>query len=253
MATQTNPGVTILVKALPQPSKKYGETVCCAGVTSDRKWKRLFPVRFRHLSGDSSFARWDRVSFDYGRPIHDAREESCHVHEESIKIVGKLAENERSGFLNPIILGSAKAAEALGRSLARIRPRKTQFFAKAKSKIEVEQSRESFRKSASQTSMFDQELAEMEPSPYDFRFKFEDDAGPHEYQNGDWEAHAMFWRETKRSSEAAALKWMHAVFNEDYPKRGMVFALGNQAKRPQTWQLLGVIRLDVALQEEFIF
>jgi hypothetical protein len=32
--------------------------------------------------------------------------------------------------------------------------------------------------------------------------------------------------------------------------KGMVFALGNQAKRPQTWQLLGVIRLDEMLQGE---
>jgi hypothetical protein len=30
----------------------------------------------------------------------------------------------------------------------------------------------------------------------------------------------------------------------------MAFALGNQAKRPQTWQLLGVIRLDEVTQGE---
>ncbi len=29
---------------------------------------------------------------------------------------------------------------------------------------------------------------------------------------------------------------------------GMVFALGNQAKRPQTWQLLGVILLAELVQ-----
>jgi hypothetical protein len=41
---------------------------------------------------------------------------------------------------------------------------------------------------------------------------------------------------------------MAFVFNDDYPAKGMVFALGNQAKRPQTWQLLGVIRLDEMTQ-----
>ena len=30
----------------------------------------------------------------------------------------------------------------------------------------------------------------------------------------------------------------------EYPKRGMLFAVGNQAKRPQVWQLLGVLRVD---------
>ena len=47
-----------------------------------------------------------------------------------------------------------------------------------------------------------------------------------------------------RTSEQESLKWMNQVFNEDYPKRGMVFGIGNLAKRPHIWQLLGVIRLD---------
>lgn len=98
--------------------------------------------------------------------------------------------------------------------------------------------------------MFDKELAELEPSPYDFRFKFNDDSGAHDYQSGDWETHAMFWQERRRRGEQAALKWMHGMFNEEYPRRGMVFTIGNQAKRPKTWQLLSVVRLDEAKQGE---
>ena len=42
------------------------------------------------------------------------------------------------------------------------------------------------------------------------------------------------------------LQWMdHTTFPMlSIPARGMAFAVGNMAKRPQTWQLLGVIRLD---------
>lgn len=58
----------------------------------------------------------------------------------------------------------------------------------------------------------------------------------------------MFWRECKEKGAEAALKWMDGVFNDDYPKNGMAFAIGNQAKRPQTWQLLGVIRLNESKQ-----
>lgn len=60
----------------------------------------------------------------------------------------------------------------------------------------------------------------------------------------------MFRRESRRKSAAEALKWMDHVFNTEYPQRGMVFAIGNQAKRPQTWQLLGIIRLDELDQQE---
>jgi NAD(P)-dependent dehydrogenase (short-subunit alcohol dehydrogenase family) len=50
-----------------------------------------------------------------------------------------------------------------------------------------------------------------------------------------------------------ALRWMNGKFNDEYPRQGVVFAVGNQAKRPQTWQLLGVIRLDEMTQGELAF
>jgi hypothetical protein len=135
-----------------------------------------------------------------------------------------------------------------GRSLTLVRPRNTRFIAKRKSAAALAEEREAYKIAAQQTSIFDKELAELEPSPFDFRFQFEDNAGRHDYQNGDWETHVMFWRWRDRYGEADALARMASVFNDDYPQRGMVFALGNQAKRPQTWQLLGVIRLDEMTQ-----
>lgn len=235
--------VVILVKALPQPSKTYGETVCCAGVTLDRQWKRLFPIRFRHLK-ESSFSRWDWVKFSYRSPVRDHRPESCHVHEESISPDGDLPTGEREQFLSPIIQKSAQAAADLGRSLALIRPRNTRFVTRRKPAETIEREREAYRYAARQGTFFDQELAQLEPSPFEFRFMFDDDAGSHNYENGDWEAHAMFWRARLTTSETETLRWMEGTFNETYPSAGTVFALGNMAKRPQTWQLLGVIRLN---------
>ena len=63
----------------------------------------------------------------------------------------------------------------------------------------------------------------------------------------------MFYNQRKRSNETEALKWMDQTFNDVYPKRGMAFAIGNMAKRPQTWQLLGVVRLDEFKQTELNF
>lgn len=236
--------VVILVKALPQPSKRYGETVCCAGVTADRKWKRLFPVRFRHLRGSSSFKRWDWVRFKYRLPTNDARHESSHVFEDSIAVDGALPVRERATLLASMIVGSAKKATELGLSLALIRPRETKFLYRAKSASSLEEEREAYRRAAGQHSMFDEELAQLEPSPYEFRFKFMDDSGAHDYENGDWETHATFYRWREEYGEANALERMRQVYNEEYPKKGMAFAIGNQAKRPQTWQLLGVVRLN---------
>lgn len=240
----------MLVKALPQPSRTYGETVCCAGVTADGNWKRLFPVRFRHLRGDNSFTRWNWVKFSYRSPTRDKRDESCHVYEDSITIDGQLPQNERTRLLTPLVTGSAKEAMTLGKSLTLIRPRNTKFVAKRKSAAHLAEEREAYKAAAQQTSIFDKELAELEPSPFEFRFQFEDDDGRHDYQNGDWETHAMFWRWQAEYGEAGALDRMRVVYDEQYPSKGMAFALGNQAKRPQTWQLLGVIRLDEMTQPD---
>src|ERR1700748_1262294 len=116
-ATQQSSRVVVLIKALPQPSKTYGETVCCAGVTAEGQWKRLFPVRFRHLKGENSFSRWDWVRFNYRLPTRDSRAESYHIYEDSIVIEGNLPAKERSRLLTPLITGSAIEAMQLGRSL----------------------------------------------------------------------------------------------------------------------------------------
>lgn len=246
--TPQNCRVIILVKALPQPSKTYGETVCCAGITPDGNWKRLFPVRFRHLKGKNSFRRWDWVSFRYSKPTHDSRSESCRVHEESFVVDGKLPKAQQAAFLNPLVLPSISVAVDRRQSLALIRPKNTRFLYKRKSHKRVEEERGAFEKAARQTSLFDRELATLEPTPFEFRFKFEDDVR-HDFQNGDWEAHAMFYNGRKRGmSEQETLDWMDNVFNVIYPQQGMLFAVGNQAKRPHVWQLLGVLRVDALAQ-----
>ena len=242
--------VVMLVKALPRPSQAHGETVCCAGITADRKWKRLYPVRFRRLREESSFKRWDWVRFDYLEPTHDRRPESCRVHEDSLVVDGSLRRSERARFLDAMVLGSVAAAVEQSRSLALIRPRHSRFTYRRKSTTQIERERQAYQRAASQTSLLDADLAMLEPSPFEFRFRFEDGFGMHNYCSADWEAHAMFWRERQRRGEHAALRWMDEIFNEHYPRDGMVFAVGNMAKRPQTWQLLGVIRLNELDQSE---
>ena len=243
--TPTDSRVTILVKALPQPSKKYGETVCCAGVTPDGQWKRLYPVRYRHLAGDAAFKRWDTIRFRHRPPVHDKRAESCSVEEDSIAVVGSMSPRERSRHLNSLILPSVAEAARRSQSLALIRPRDTRFFYKVKSEAELTEEREAYARAARQGSLLDKELDALEPTPYEFKFEFKDGEDPHTYTNGDWEAHAMFYNGLRRGkTKAEVLDWMDDIFNVEYPSKGMVFAVGNQAKRPHVWQLLGVIRLD---------
>jgi hypothetical protein len=220
-------------------------------VTADRQWKRLYPVRFRHLAKEENFGRWDQVRFNYGLPPQDSRAESCRVHEESIKVIGHLETKFRSGLLLPLVKRSAKHAAADGASLALIQPKIPRFTWRGKKPERIEAEKLAYRAAARQQNLFDKELTELDPTPYDFMFSFEDDDGKHHYTCGDWEIHAMFYRESRRRSAAEALRWMDGVFNEVYPKDGMAFAIGNMAKRPQVWQLLGVLKIDLSQGDLF--
>jgi len=165
--------------------------------------------------------------------------------EDSIVVNGSMPSKDRASFLNRLVLPSAKDAETNGLSLALIRPRNTRFYFKKKKTDELEEERRTYAEAARQGSFFDEQLKALEPSPYEFRFKFEDANGSHDYASGDWEAHAMFFNGRRREgTEQAALDWMSHTFNEDYPRKGMLFCVGNMAKRPRTWQLLGVLRVN---------
>ena len=56
--------ILITVKAAPNPSETYGETVCVAGLRvnlGSPGWVRLYPINFRELDSDQKFAKYDIV------------------------------------------------------------------------------------------------------------------------------------------------------------------------------------------------
>ena len=71
--------VLITVKAAPNPSSTYGETVCVAGISTDLAepgWVRLYPINFRDLSSDGQFQKYDLIEVDANPATPDPRTES---------------------------------------------------------------------------------------------------------------------------------------------------------------------------------
>ncbi|MGY6644317.1 MAG: hypothetical protein ACXIVD_03775 [Salinarimonas sp.] len=161
-----------------------------------------------------------------------------------------MKQSERARFLNQLIMPSINEAAAQGMSLALIRPQECVFRYRKKSAFDLEFERERFALAARQQSLFDKELAALEPTPYEFKFDF-DDGTPHSFTCADWEVHTTFYKRRNESgSEENALRWMDEKFNDEYPRKGMAFAVGTIAAFPTTWMLLGVIRLDEVVQGE---
>ena len=114
------------------------------------------------------------------------------------------------------------------------------FRSKRKSISEVDSARDAFERQARQATMFDKKLDLLEPCPFTFKMSYDDEDGPHNKLCADWETSAAFFNLSRKYDEQKVLDHLHQTYCEKYVSTGIVFALGNMAKRPQTWQLLGI-------------
>lgn len=81
--------VLVTVKAAPEPSAKYGDTVCVAGIRIDEgraEWVRLYPFPFRWMRKDQRFRKYDIIDVDVHRGGSDDRPESFRPDIDSLKI-----------------------------------------------------------------------------------------------------------------------------------------------------------------------
>jgi hypothetical protein len=85
--------VLILVKAAPRPSRKYGDTICVAGLQGGLEnphWIRLYPVPFRYLDGDRRFRKYQMINVITRDAGADKRPESRKINAESIELRSQL-------------------------------------------------------------------------------------------------------------------------------------------------------------------
>jgi hypothetical protein len=243
----------ILVKASPQVGRRHGETVCCAGVNDKGEWLRLYPVSFRTLDQARQFRRWDRIRFRWKRPHDDHRMESLRVDHESIEIVGELKQRERLNFLSMLEVTYINKVKAEGKTLALLRPRDLKFSIEKKSQTELTEEKLKFQALAAQADMFKTTpLIPYDPCPYAFKYSYVTDDGEREGTCQDWETDATFYNWSRQYGEQVALNNMQQVFGEDYPKKGMVLAMGTHSQYPDTWLINGIIRLDEITQMTLI-
>lgn len=125
--------VMVLVKASPQPSATYGDTVCVAGVVLDPgplRWVRLYPVPFRHLDGQLQFRKYDVIDVKVRDAGGDKRHESLKIDAQSLCIEGHVdGWPNRSKWIEPLNVANMCDIRAAVRddlnvmSLAAVRPR----------------------------------------------------------------------------------------------------------------------------------
>lgn len=241
----------ILVKAQPHRSSKYFETVCCAGVGRDGKWRRQYPVPFRILNDHQKFGRWDWIHYRYTTSPDDRRTESQKVVPESLTVGKKVKQAERSAFLSPLVRSSFREADERGESLTLLRPRELQIGYAVKSDSELNLEREKHAELANQMSLFDQTAKPLEPCPVQFTANWKDaDGKVRTHECDDWETSTAYSRFEREYGPTEAVRIIKKKYEDEYFKAGLALAFSTHSRRNVTndttnqWLLVGMIRLD---------
>lgn len=238
--------VRILVKAFPQHSQKYEETVCCAGITDAGSLIRLFPITYRRLAREHQFDRFDLIEATLTKATSDPRPESFRVDHDSIRVIepgGKLSDRGKVQLWQPHIALSLDALQqenkSTGRSLGIIQPDpgSLEFFHRAAKADEQQDAR------GVQASLFDEPLRPLTAAEFVFGYKYTSAGRPHTHTIQDWEVQAAYLSYLKRySSRDEALHMLEREYGERIPTRHPHFIMGTMKVHPRTFILIGLLR-----------
>ena len=242
----------MVVKTYPSPSKRYGETVCCAGWDArTRDWVRVFPVNFRSLAEYARFRKWQFIEASW-EPAKDGRPESRHVHQDSIRTGEYLPSGsgwrERRLWLDPLVVDSLEDLEAdrlaHGRTLGVIRPAEILKLEIRPAQGWDAESKDSLEQLSLAWTGDRAPRGDLEINPYDFVYHFrcrgERCHTIHKMEIFDWEAAQAYrnWRRRygKDGWEAAFRdKWERWLPTQDLH---LVLGTHHQFKN---WLIVGVL------------
>ena len=244
--------ILITVKAYPNPSKTYEETVCVAGIDIDTgKWMRLYPVPYRDLDQDKKFSKYTVIQVHTGKPRGDSRPESHKVDIDSIKTLEHFDTKDKWERRKKIVLPTAdksmceilRKCEAENKSLGMFKPKNINFVWK---KVALKKE-ETIKACYAQLGFFNKQKKEIEDLPICFRYKFSchDEPGcpGHDYPIIDWEIGQAYrdWRKDYKTEDVLLSKikerWLTRICS---PKNDVYFFVGNQNRFRNNFMVLGV-------------
>ncbi len=238
--------VLITVKTYPTLSRKYGETVCTAGVHEDGSWVRIYPVPFRRLDQKEQYRKFDWLDCNFIKSRTDPRPETRHPADfKELQPVGHMDTKHNWRDRRRLLLQTAtvytrlqtliEGAKANSLSLAVFKPSNIRGFVWEEEERDWDPAKVvEMRNRTQQGELFAEEtwrqMFKVIPKlPYSFSYRFEDDVGQKsEMQVLDWEAGALFWNCLRNCNgdEKAAIAKVQAKYLDEFSKTDLHFFLG---------------------------
>lgn len=264
--------VLITVKTYPTLSRKYGETVCTAGVREDGSWVRIYPVPFRRLDEAEQYSKFDWIECRLQPHAPDPRPETRRPCDENdLQPVGHLDTSDNWRERRRILLHTARVYDRLDQlivgakanqlSLAVFRPTRVIDFVWEEEARDWDPSKLlEMRELYSQLDLFGdnawRKTFKVIPKlPYSFSYRFEDTVGQRaELQILDWEAGALFWNCLRGANgdEQVALAKVRRKYFDSFLETDIHFFLGTTQQfhfiAPNPWVIVGVFPIPYERQ-----
>jgi hypothetical protein len=244
--------VLVTVKAYPNPSEKYFETVCVAAISVEEGWLRLYPINFRSLPEGQRFKKYQIVQLKIRKHEKDQRPESYRVDENSIKLleVVSSAHNWRERWqwvrptIGPSMCDMIRMQKETGRSLACVKPRVVEGIEVEDADAEWSDKKQSV---VDQLSLFDPvDKAKLEKIPFVFRYKYrceDPNCKGHRQAIIDWELGELYRkvRDQGLDREGILAAVRQKFFDELCgPGKDTHFYVGNHSLFPASFMVIGV-------------
>ncbi|MGH7655718.1 MAG: hypothetical protein ACREN6_13750 [Gemmatimonadaceae bacterium] len=264
--------VLITVKTYPTLSRKYGETVCTAGVRADGSWVRIYPVPFHRLDEAEQYKKFDWVECDLIRNTSDPRPETYRPKDmRAMQPVAHLGTSDEWRERRELLTGKARVFTRLAEvidgaksnrmSLAVFKPTKILGFKCEEEEREWDVDKvEQMRAKTSQMEIFAEDTWRqtfklIRKLPYSFSYRFADaDGTSSELQVLDWEIGALYWNclASVDGDEKAAIGRVRAKYLDEFCTKDLHFFLGTTQAfhlvAPNPWVIIGVLPLPVLRQ-----
>ena len=273
MTTTENQRILVTVKTYPTLSRKYGETVCTAGIREDGTWVRIYPVPFRRLDASERYQKYDWIECRLVCRTADPRPESFSPADQNeLTPVGHIDTSDKWRERRRLLLQTAQVYDRLDRliegaksntlSLAVFKPTKvTDFIWENEDRNWNQERLHQMRALHSQLALFEdnswRQTFQLIPKlPYSFSYRFEDSTGKRsELQVLDWEAGALYWNclKSTEGDEDAALAKVRNKYFDTFLKTDLHFFLGTTQQfhqvAPNPWVIVGVFPIPDDLQQ----
>jgi len=244
--------VRILVKAYPQPSKKYRETVCVAAITDEPRprFVRLYPIRYRDLPQHKRFERFDLVSLRMWRDSSDFRPESHKVDEDSIEIVesGKRLNSEnRFRVWRPFIFDNFRGLKARNVdskvSLGIIRPDEGSLeFLYYPESDDSDDDRAISVSLNEQMNLLQPDLEPIARPEWSFKYRFTSGGERSTITIQDWEIQAALHNFRKMYGRQEGFNRLVETYSKVIPEQAPHFIMGTIKRHPHIFTMIGVLR-----------